>query len=168
MKKNIFFIILLYFLLSCQNDIISSNLLEIKFIKDATLLLKNNDKIIKNLDVELAITDQETNQGLMYRSYIKENQGMLFIFEEINYKKFWMKNTRIPLDIIYIDENNTVIHIIKNVPPMNEIKILESKKPVKFVLEVNGKMSDKWGIKEGVTKIFWEVINKNKKIMEDF
>lgn len=137
--------------------------LEIEFIKEGELQLKNGNEIIKKIDIELAITNQERNQGLMYRSSMKENQGMLFIFEDAKPQSFWMKNTRIPLDIIYIGADSTVLNIAKNVPPMTQEGIPQSNGPAKFVLEINGGMSDQWNIKERVTKISWKTMNQKQK-----
>lgn len=129
--------------------------IEIEFIKQGELWLKNGDKILKKLDIELATTDNQRSQGLMHRSFMKENCGMLFIFEDADQRAFWMKNTRIPLDIIYIKEDGTVLNIARNAPAFEENGITPSKGPAKFVLEINGGMANEWGVKEGVTKMVY-------------
>lgn len=91
----------------------------------------------------------------MYRSFMKEDRGMLFILdkkEEI--QKMNMKNMRIPLDIVYIDHFYTVIFVNKYVSPMRNIEVLNNPS-VKYILEINAGMSDKWGIKNGITKVFF-------------
>lgn len=65
---------------------------------------------------EVADTSNKRAQGLMYRTAMEENHGMLFIFPELGYWTFWMKNTKIPLDILWLDKNGTIIHIEANVP----------------------------------------------------
>jgi len=65
---------------------------------------------------EVADTPDKRAKGLMYRSAMKSDQGMLFLFPELGYWTFWMKNTKIPLDILWLDNTGTIIHIESNVP----------------------------------------------------
>ena len=171
MKKHLFRFVLfsfLMFLVACnkpkannEENELETNQLEIDFIKEGTLNLINQENVIKTIEIEIASDDYERQNGLMNRSKIDENKGMLFIFEEPKIQQFWMKNTRIPLDIIYLDENKKVINIARNTEPYLETGVPPSATPAKYVLEVNGGSSDKWGIKEGVTQIDWQEINKN-------
>ncbi|WP_341659808.1 DUF192 domain-containing protein [Blattabacterium cuenoti] len=132
------------------------SLLEIVFIKDGELYLKNNNNVIKKIDIELADLDTEKKNGLKYRSFLKENRGMLFILKnKEEYKKIDMKDMRISLDIVYINQFDTVIFVNKYVNPMKNIENLNLDSPIKYILEINAGMSKKWGIKEGVTKITW-------------
>ncbi|WP_185871642.1 DUF192 domain-containing protein [Blattabacterium cuenoti] len=173
MKKNNIFL----FLIICFCFIINSserffddsdmfleigNLLEIKFIKNGELYLINNNFIIKKIDIELAYLDTEKKNGLKYRSYIKENRGMLFLLKnQEEYKQINMKNVQIPLDIVYIDQFDTVIFVNKYINPMKDIEIINfpSNTNIKYILEVNAGMTNKWGVKEGLTKISWVVKN---------
>lgn len=162
-KLNVFLVLMLLSLASCrearktfQNEPQQEVKTENFFTKEGTLSLLNDNKEIKNLDIELALSDFEHQQGLMDRYAMEENQGMLFIFAQPEKKSFWMKNTRIPLDIIYVGTDSIVVNIAKNAPPMQEQGIPTSKAPVKFVLEVNGGMSDKWCVIEGKTKLRWK------------
>jgi hypothetical protein len=113
-----------------------------------TILEKSSDSIITTLAIEIAEDQYETETGLMYRKSIKASQGMLFIFEDSQYRRFYMRNTEFPLDIIYIDENKTIINILKNTIPFDETA-LPSQAPAQYVLEVNAGLSDKWNIKSG-------------------
>lgn len=113
-----------------------------------TLIKKGTDSVLGKLDIEIADTEYETQTGLMYRTELKPNHGMLFIFPDVNYRSFYMKNTKIPLDIIYIDENNVVVSIQKNAQPFNEAS-LPSEAPAKYVLEVNAGLSDSWQLEKG-------------------
>ena len=101
--------------------------------------------------VELAITESERAKGLMFKETLEDNSGMLFIFPEEGVYNFWMKNTLIPLDIIWISKEEKVVHIEKNVQPCKE-NICRSYGPdrkVLYVLELNsGKIEEK-GIKIG-------------------
>ncbi|WP_185858520.1 DUF192 domain-containing protein [Blattabacterium cuenoti] len=140
------------------------DLLEIEFIKDGELYLKNKNLVIKKIDVELSYRDTEKKNGLTYRSFLKENRGMLFLFQDReDYKIINMKNMRIPLDIIYINQFNTVLSIKTHMNPMIEIDIpkTDEKNIIKYVLAINAGMSKKWGIKEGITKITWFFNGKN-------
>lgn len=65
---------------------------------------------------EVADTPDKRAQGLMYRTAMEKDHGMLFIFPELGYWTFWMKNTKIPLDILWLDNKGTIIHIESNVP----------------------------------------------------
>jgi uncharacterized protein len=164
-NKIVFFFVLLFFI-NCKKEIkdietINAEIqeLEIAFIKEGTLNLSNDGKIIKTLEIEIASDSYERENGLMNRSEMLENRGMLFVFDEPKIQNFWMKNTRIPLDIIYINENKKVINIAKNTIPQSENGTPPSTSPAKYVLEINGGMSNKWGIKEGITQINWQEIN---------
>ncbi|WP_185869609.1 DUF192 domain-containing protein [Blattabacterium cuenoti] len=135
------------------------NQLDIKFIKYGELYMKNKNSIIKKIDIELAYKTTEKINGLKYRSSLKEDQGMLFILnQKEEYKKINMENMRIPIDIIYINQFNTVCFINKSVSPMRKIDIFNFSHStiIKYVLEINAGMSDKWGIKNGVTNIFMD------------
>lgn len=102
-------------------------------------------------DVETAKTLNERARGLMFRENLSEYGGMLFIFEEEGIHPFWMKNTLIPLDIIWMDSNKKIVHINRNTPPC-KTEICPSFNPnktAKYVLEINGGLCDKLNIKEG-------------------
>jgi len=102
-------------------------------------------------DVELAITDEEQMQGLMFRKSLARNRGMLFIFKEEEMSSFWMKNTLIPLDIIWINENKEAVFISENTQPCKEdscFSIAPDKK-AKYVLEINAGISKEIGLKVG-------------------
>ncbi|AWU39070.1 hypothetical protein CPU2_583 [Blattabacterium punctulatus CPU2] len=164
MKKiKILFLFFLFFLFSASEK--SENeeslffdvgdQLEIEFLKHGELYMKNKNFLIKKIDVELANTPIKIKNGLMYRSSLKENRGMLFLLtNKEDIYQINMKNMRIPLDIIYIDYFNTVFFINKYVYPMNRIEKINISN-IKYILEINAGMSDKWGIKQGKTKIFF-------------
>ena len=107
-----------------------------------------NDSLIQTIEVEFAKNDEERALGLMYRSSMDEHQGMWFIFPEEAPRSFYMRNTEIPLDIIYLDKDKKVVSIAKNARPYDETS-LPSEKPAMYVLEINGGLSDKWGIEKG-------------------
>lgn len=84
---------------------------------------------------EIALTPEEKQQGLMYRKNLKENEGMLFVFEDEALRSFWMKNTLIPLSIAYIDSSGTIREIYDMQP--ESLQSVPSLTPVKYALEVN-------------------------------
>lgn len=99
--------------------------------------------------VALATTPESRSRGLMDITSMESDQGMLFIFPESLMLSFWMKNTYIPLDIIFIDENFEIIKIHENTLPLNEIIQYPSEQPAKYVLEINAKISKEKGIRPG-------------------
>ena len=123
---------------------------EIIFKKEGELLLKKaeTDSVIKRLDIEIAETEYETQTGLMYRHIMENNQAMLFVFKNEQPRSFYMKNTEFSLDIIYINNKKEIVSIQKNTKPYDEVS-LPSNAPVLYVLEINGGLSDSWGIKTG-------------------
>jgi uncharacterized membrane protein (UPF0127 family) len=150
--KYIVVILSLFFLFNCKEDKPkpSKDKVVVSFKKEGVLSLKkaDSDSIIKTLDIEIADNEYETQTGLMYRTKLKTNHGMLFIFPNIDYRSFYMKNTKIPLDIIYIDENKTIVSFQKNAKPFNETS-LPSEAPAKYVLEINAGLSDEWQLAVG-------------------
>lgn len=107
--------------------------------------LKN---LVKKIDIEIAETEDKRHLGLMYRENMQEDQGMLFIFPAEDLESFYMKNTIIPLDIIFVNAKKQIVKIHKNTEPFSE-KSLPSLKPAIYVVEVNAGFTDKYKIKEG-------------------
>ena len=106
--------------------------------------------------VELARTPQERRSGLMFRNDLDKNQGMLFLFEDEVKHGFWMKDTYIPLDIIWISSNNEVIFIKENVQPCNDsecMTIMPDKKAL-YALEVNAGIVEDCDLKIGDKVVF--------------
>ena len=126
--KKIFVMLLLILLVSCAKNI-NNNFSEIAI---------DNGKNLIKIKVEIADDNEERMKGLMFRQRIDENEGMFFIFANEEYRTFWMKNTLIPLDIIFIDENFGIIDIKNAVPCKEEpCALYKSSKPARYVLEVN-------------------------------
>ena len=119
----------------------------VQFEHDTLSIRKQNGETLP-FNVELAITPPQQAQGLMFRTEMAENAGMMFIFNLASPLSFWMKNTLIPLDMLFIGEDGTILHIHKNAVP-NDLTSIPSKFPSKAVLELNGSTTDKMGIKEG-------------------
>jgi uncharacterized membrane protein (UPF0127 family) len=99
-------------------------------------------------NVELAITPEQRNVGLMNRASMPISSGMLFIFERPQTLSFWMRNTLIPLDMLFIDAAGVVQHIHHQAVPLDETSILGGDN-LTSVLEINGGLAKKLGIIEG-------------------
>lgn len=102
-------------------------------------------------DVELAVTAQEQARGLMYRDSLDKDSGMLFIYPEEKQRSFWMKNTLIPLDIIWIDKDYKVVYINKNAQPCGEgdCPSINPEVTAKYVLELNAGTAEQIGLAVG-------------------
>lgn len=119
------------------------------FKKEGELtFISKQDVLIKKIDIEIADDDAQRQLGLMFRPYMNENQGMLFIFPQIQPLSFWMKNTMIPLDMFFVDENMNIITIHKNTIPYSE-QSYAAKSVGKYVVETIAGFADKYNIKEG-------------------
>lgn len=150
------FHILLFFMVfgiffGCKNDsqpVIQTA--EPVFTKEAELTFKNpGGEIISVFDVEIAKSSYEQQTGLMYRKSMDANQGMLFVYpDERPRYGFYMKNTYIPLDLIYIDAEGKIVDFNKNTEPFNETP-LPSDEPAKYVFEVNAGIVDSLGLELG-------------------
>jgi len=130
---------------SCKNEKKDIKPIAVSFKKEGELTLYKStvDTIIVKLDIEIADTDYDVQSGLMYRDNMKENRGMLFVFPTMRQRYFYMKNTRIPLDLIYLDDKKNIVSFQENAEPFNE-KQLPSVVPAKYVLEVNAGLAEKW------------------------
>lgn len=120
-------------------------------LKESVLKIRTSSGVEKAFIVEIADTFSTRRIGLMHRTGMSADRGMLFVFEDTEPVAFWMKNTLIPLDMIFMDENENIVHIARNVQPCKEdpCPSYPSKRPAKYVLEINGGVSDALGIKEG-------------------
>ncbi len=145
MPKNIRFFCLAFFLLffiaSCQKKV-----------------SKNNSVCFSDTcyEVELALTQEQRTQGLQFRTSLEPGKGMLFIFPERRAYAFWMKDTYIPLDIIWLDHNRRIVHIEENVPPCQSspCPVYPPAQKALYVLEVNAGQSSQNQLEEGLTAEF--------------
>ncbi len=105
------------------------------------------------LNVEIADDSEKIQRGLMYRDMLPENQGMLFIFDEERKYQFWMMNMKINLDMIWLDSNGKVVHIVEDAAPCIDSAhtsqcTYNPDEPAKYVLEVNSGFVKKHGVNE--------------------
>jgi len=121
----------------------------VAFTKEGQLrFLDTGDNLLYTVDIEIADDDAKRMQGLMYRDSMAENRAMLFIFSDSQERSFWMKNTIMPLDIIYVNAKKQIITTQKNAVPYSEDSV-PSNGPAQYVVEVNAGFCDRHSIKPG-------------------
>ena len=126
----------------------------IKFKKDGELTFQSVDgEYISKIDIEIADSDYKRAKGLMDRLNMEEDQGMLFLFPFDTMQSFWMKNTVIPLDIIFVNREKVIVTIHKDAVPFDTGQY-PSTKPASQVVEVTAGYTDLYGINVG-DKIVW-------------
>lgn len=116
--------------------------------KEDTLQVKRKEGELLYFNIEIAERENEHQKGLMFRTELAENAGMLFLFANEEMRYFWMKNTLIPLDMLFIGKDGTINHIHHMAKPQDETTIT-SKYPSMAVLEIKGGNAAKLGINEG-------------------
>ncbi len=133
--KNYFFLIVVLFSFSCTS---APALVEVSF--------ENPDASKSGtFYAELAPTESMRSFGLMYRKQLNDNQGMLFLFPDEKQREFWMKNTYLELDIIFLDKNLLVLNIAEKTTPLSTTAI-PSLGNSAYVLEIKGGLARKNGI----------------------
>jgi uncharacterized protein len=119
---------------------------EIKYERSSLVIVTAAREI--KFDIELALTEPQRNHGLMFREKLGPYEGMLFDFYSETPVSFWMKNTLIPLDMVFIAADGTIKHVHANATPLSTDTI-PSGFPVRAVLEINGGSARLLGIKPG-------------------
>jgi hypothetical protein len=146
--------------LNSRDKKIAGSVLIITVFIAGLFLLKNNNKeenfqhVIINgvtLKVDLATTSKEQEQGLSGRVGLKEDEGMLFIFDKPAPYAFWMKDMNFPIDMIWFGEDMHVVYIKRNATPESFPETFTPNQNAKYVLEVVSGFSDKNNIKDGDT-----------------
>ena len=115
---------------------------------------------VRKFSIELAENDEQRALGLMHRSAMPADHGMLFDFKRDEVVAMWMRNTRIPLDMLFVARDGRIVNIAKRTVPFSEQSIF-SDGPVRAVLELNGGTADKLQIKPG-DKIVHPVFNNTR------
>lgn len=138
----------------CNNASIRTIALACALLLSLTACAETKPYVIlkgQNITVEVADSPSKQALGLMYRRELAEDQGMLFIYSRIETMSFWMKNTLIPLDIMFFDHDLRLINVSANTPPCKTARCpsYKSTAPGKYVLEVNAGLANKWGVQPG-------------------
>ncbi|MBW2146918.1 MAG: DUF192 domain-containing protein [Deltaproteobacteria bacterium] len=97
---------------------------------------------------EVADTTDSRRRGLMFRRHLASDRGMLFVFPHASRQKMWMKNTFVPLDLIFINEKLRIVGVVENARP-HSTAVLEVPAPSRYVVEVNAFFCRRFGIREG-------------------
>ncbi len=145
------------FIAACrhQDKMISMDKNELPIRIDGRLDFVNPDGLVlTSIFIEIADTPEAQTRGLMERNSLDHNYGMLFIFEEIQVRRFRMYNTPIALDIIFIDEDGCICNIVRNAVPMST-RTYRSSGPIKYVVEVQGNFTKRFKIDENAC-IRWQ------------
>lgn len=103
------------------------------------------------VDVEVVYKSEDRKKGLQHRTFMGKNNGMLFIFQWSSAYRFWMKDTFIPLDMIWLDENRKIVYIEENVPPCQKdpCPSYGPSEQALYVLEVNAGRVKEWSLEKG-------------------
>ena len=124
--------------------------MEPPFIKEGELVFwdqETRDTLVA-IDIEIADDDASIERGLMFRRSMGDNQGMLFKFPQMEERAFWMKNTYISLDIIFVDNEYRIVNVQEGTKPLSTQSV-PSTGPAQFVIEVNAGFCNKYGIQAG-------------------
>lgn len=122
-------------------------------LNKSSLIVSTSKKTCYLLSIWVAHSVKEKARGLMYVRNMPEQSGMLFVYTESDQRSMWMKNTYIPLDIIFIKNSETISSIARDTEPLS-LKNIRSIEPVNYVLEINAGMTKKMGIVPN-DKVFW-------------
>lgn len=135
---------------SCKQSNKEVKPIEVTFKKEGELTIykAESDSIITKLDIEIADTDYDIQTGLMYRDSMRDDRGMLFVFPTLRERFFYMRNTKFPLDLIYLNGKKFIVSFQENAKPFDESQ-LPSQVPAQFVLEVNAGLAEKWLLEVG-------------------
>lgn len=114
--------------------------------KTYPLAITRADGVRLDLKVEIADTVESRTIGLMFRQSLADDAGMLFIFDDVAPRAFWMKNTLIPLDMVFLRPDGSIINIAENAIPHDETGV-PSAEPARAVLEIKGGQAQKLGLK---------------------
>lgn len=122
-----------------------------EFNVEGTLdFVRPDGSVIVRIALELAESREEQTMGLMRRRSLPARGGMLFVYDQEQPQSFWMKNTPMPLDIVFIASDSSIVNIVRRTTPLSE-QTIESTAPAQFVLELRAGFADRYGIDESAT-----------------
>ncbi len=167
MRRLLFVLPLLLFLLAAcggggsQEPPKEESLPEIPFRKDGTLTFLRDGAPLVTIDIEIADDDSSRTRGLMQRSRLPERSGMLFIFDRAAPQSFWMANTQLPLDILFVDADSQIVSITKYTKPLSPESVTSGGAAAQFVIEVEAGFTDTYGIIE-TDRVRWVDLREKK------
>lgn len=152
-------LLLLLFLSACEGEpsgpgAAGETEATIPFDKEGTLRFLREGEPLTTIDIEIAETDSARERGLMQRQNLPEQSGMLFLFEREEPRGFWMSNTPLALDILFVGADSQIVSIAKYTKPFSSQSIV-SEGPAQYVVEVPAGFADTYGITEA-NRITWE------------
>ena len=118
-------------------------------VDDDVVVIATRDGPVR-FSVEVAVTPQQRSVGLMHRRELAADHGMIFDFRAEQNVTMWMRNTYLPLDMLFIDAGGGIRHVAKRTTPLSE-RTISSQVPVRYVLEINGGLADELKIAIGDT-----------------
>ena len=113
-----------------------------------SLVIRTQAGAEHRFEVELALSAPQQAQGLMYRPSLAGDAGMLFVYRPARSVRMWMRNTAIPLDMLFISESGKIVRIVERTVPFS-LAIIASGRPVRGVLEINGGTANRLGLQPG-------------------
>lgn len=137
-----------------ENSNGTPDLVNIPFRQDGTLSFLRNGQEIVSIDIEIAETDSARRRGLMQRQSLPDTSGMLFIFDREEPQGFWMGNTPLALDLMFVSADSQIVDIDKYNRP-NDPSTIASDAPARFVVEVPAGFADTYGISE-TDRVAWD------------
>lgn len=145
------------FCIAVSMSLVSSALgdddLDAVFGKDV-LIIEASRHACYRFDIYLAINDEQRRRGLMFVRSMPQLTGMLFVYDSPNYHSMWMKNTFIPLDMVFARQDGTVSSIARHTEPQS-LRSMAAIEPVMFVLELNAGITERLNIDEN-SRLIWE------------
>ena len=124
------------------------------FQEEGTLaFVRPNGDTLRTISIDVADTDAERKRGLMRQQSLGYDRGMLFVFDSVDRGSMWMKNTPLPLDIVFVAPDSQVVNIARRTTPLSEEKITPEA-PRKFVVEVRAGFADRFGLTDS-TRVRW-------------
>ncbi len=141
------FLFLVFFTVLTNENVSASSFEDESCSPFVQLIIENKSEGKAPLIIEAVVADEpgERAVGLMNRTELSENAGMLFVYEKPSAPIFWMKNTLIPLDIIFLDKSGKIIKIFEQVPRLSEDKVTAGKN-ISFVLEINAGLIEQFEV----------------------
>lgn len=152
MMKTLFYAVMVLAALSTPANVFAndakSDAVEVQYLPRDVITIETKSGQDYIFEVEMATEGPDQARGLMYRTSLNNDSGMLFLFGGESQRTFWMKNTLIPLDMIFIAKDGTINHIHHNAKPQDETRITSGGEAM-AVLEINGGLSGTLNINEG-------------------